>query len=157
MFMWNLRADYVFSNKSYEFSCDRRTLWWKCLEKNVDSCSLIGVLVGVAADFYIAGSKEIFVFFGFFLRLSSPDPPKPYRGFEKPLGHACGPSGFFKSPLGFGGSGRRSPRKNQNNLYKFLVKFFVKLLFKSLPWKRVQHVVGFSLIYTSFRFKSWYK
>ena len=35
------------------------------------------------------------------------------------LGPASVPSGFLKSPLGFGGSGRRSPWKNQNNLYKF--------------------------------------
>ena len=44
--------------------------------------------------------------FGFFLRVSSPDPPQPYRGFENPLGHGSGPSGIFKSPLGFGDLGQ---------------------------------------------------
>ena len=66
--------------------------------------------------------------FGFFQRVSSQDPPQPHRGFEKKtLGHASGPRAhrralgvFLKSPQGFGGSGRRSPRKNPNNLYIFL-------------------------------------
>ena len=84
--------------------------------------------------------------FWFFRRVSSPDPPQPYQGFEKHLGNAGGPSGlrsglrsalrltppsatalgpgsvpsgFFKSPLGLVGFGQRSPRKNQNSLYLF--------------------------------------
>ena len=85
--------------------------------------------------------------FGFFLRVSSADPPQPYRGFEKPLGHAGGPSGFFKSPLGFGGSGRRSPRKNPNNLYIFFSRSYIAIfrgfvcvytlgdLCAYIPWK----------------------
>ena len=79
------------------------------------------VFVIVCSCVFISCSeiKKICMLFGFFLRVSSPDPPQPYRGFEKPLGHAGGPSGFFKSHLGFGGSGRRSPRKNPNNLYIF--------------------------------------
>ena len=65
----------------------------KVLKKNVDSYSLTGVLVGVAADFYIARSKKICMLFGFFQRVSSPDPLQPCRRFKKPLGHAGGPSG----------------------------------------------------------------
>ena len=45
--------------------------------------------------------------------------PSARRGFWKSLGQPAGPSGFSKSPLGFGGFVRRFPPKNPNFLYKF--------------------------------------
>ena len=49
-------------------------------------------------------TKKYASYSGFILRGSSPHPPQPYRGFEKPLGHG-GPSGLRPSgppcPRGF--------------------------------------------------------
>ena len=46
--------------------------------------------------------------------------PSARRGFWKSLGQPAGPSGFSKSPPGFGGSERRFPPKNPNFLYNSL-------------------------------------
>ena len=82
-------------------------------------------------DICVVGSKKkICMLFGFFLRVSSPDPPQPRRGFKKnpsgtpwALGPALEPIGvllwFLKSPLGFGGCGEDTRRKNPNNMHIF--------------------------------------
>ena len=48
-----------------------------------------------------------------------PKSPSARRGFQKPFGHPAGPSGFLKSPQGFGGFRHWFPQKNPNFLYKF--------------------------------------
>ena len=76
----------------------------------------------------------------------SPDPHRPFGDFENSKGrtvaraeawmHGVPSSGIFKIPSGLRGSGWKSPPKNQNFLYKFLLKFQLKLceIYNKISW-----------------------